>query len=41
MPIVVLIGTLYALTMLAKNSEITVMRAAGMSTADMLRILGG
>lgn len=40
MPIVVLIGTLYALTMLAKNSEITVMRAAGMSTADMLRILG-
>lgn len=41
MPIVVLIGTLYALTMLAKNSEITVMRAAGMSTADMLRVLGG
>jgi lipopolysaccharide export system permease protein len=41
MPIVVLIGTLYALTMLAKNSEITVMRAAGMSTTDMLRVLGG
>lgn len=41
MPIVVLIATLYALTALAKNSEITVMRAAGLSTAAMLRTLGG
>lgn len=41
MPIVVLIATLYALTALAKNSEITVMRAAGLSTTGMLRTLGG
>jgi len=40
MPIVVLISTLYALTQLAKSSEITVMRASGLSTAGMLRILG-
>lgn len=41
MPIVVLIATLYALTALAKNSEITVMRASGLSTALLLRILAG
>lgn len=32
LPIAALIGTLYALTQLARNSEITVMRAAGLST---------
>lgn len=41
MPVVVLIAALYALTALAKNSEITVMRAAGLSTAGMLRTLAG
>lgn len=41
LPIVVLIASLYALTNLAKNSEITVMRASGLSTAAMLRILLG
>lgn len=40
-PITVLIGTLYALTTLARHSEITVMRASGMSTLKMLRTLGG
>lgn len=40
-PITVLIGTLYALTTLARHSEITVMRASGMSTARMLRTLCG
>lgn len=40
MPIVVLIGTLYALTSLARHSEITVMRASGMSTLDLLTTLG-
>lgn len=40
-PITVLIGTLYALTTLARHSEITVMRASGMSTARMLRTLAG
>jgi lipopolysaccharide export system permease protein len=37
-PIAVLIGTLYALTMLARHSEITVLRASGLSTG---MILGG
>lgn len=37
-PIAVLIGTLYALTLLARHSEITVLRASGLSTAA---ILGG
>lgn len=32
MPIAVLIGTLYALTQFARNSELTVLRAAGVST---------
>lgn len=39
MPVVVLIGTLYALTTLARQSEITVMRTAGLSTLGMLRML--
>ena len=38
MPIAVLIGTLYALSALARHSEITVLRASGMST---LRLLTG
>lgn len=37
MPIAVLIGTLYALTLFARNSELTVLRAAGVST---MRLLG-
>jgi lipopolysaccharide export system permease protein len=36
MPISVLIGGLYALTQLARHSELTVMRAAGVSTMRML-----
>lgn len=39
MPIAVLIGTLYALTNLARHSEITVMRASGLSTARLLGVL--
>jgi lipopolysaccharide export system permease protein len=39
-PVAVLIGSLYALTSLARHSEITVMRAAGLSTLNMLRVLG-
>lgn len=35
-PIGVLIGSLYALTLLARHSEITVLRAAGLSTRDLL-----
>lgn len=35
-PIGVLIGTLYALTALARHSEITVLRAAGLSTGGLL-----
>lgn len=35
-PIGVLIGTLYALTVLARHSEITVLRTAGLSTGDFL-----
>jgi lipopolysaccharide export system permease protein len=35
-PVAVLIGTLYALTQLARHSEITVLRASGLSTASML-----
>lgn len=35
-PIAVLIGTLYALTLLARHSEITVLRASGLSTARIL-----
>lgn len=35
-PISVLIGSLYALTLLARHSEITVLRASGLSTAGLL-----
>jgi len=38
-PIAVLIGTLYALTILARHSEITVLRASGLSTAGILATL--
>jgi len=38
-PIVVLIGTLYALTLLARHSEITVLRASGLATGTLLRSL--
>ncbi|HJV28807.1 MAG TPA: LPS export ABC transporter permease LptG [Aromatoleum sp.] len=41
LPVAVLIGTLYALTTLARHSEITVMRVSGMSTVRMLRVLMG
>ena len=41
LPVAVLIGTLYALTTLARHSEITVMRASGLSTPRMLRMLAG
>lgn len=40
MPIAVLIGTLYALTTLARHSEITVMRASGLLTGHLMRLLG-
>jgi lipopolysaccharide export system permease protein len=40
LPIAVLIGTLYALTLLARHSEITVLRTSGLSTGDMLLTLG-
>lgn len=39
-PIAVLIGTLYALTLLARHSEITVLRASGLSTQELLMTLG-
>jgi lipopolysaccharide export system permease protein len=39
LPIAVLIGTLYALTLLARHSEITVLRASGLSTGEMLLAL--
>lgn len=35
-PVAVLIGTLYAMTQLARHSEITVLRASGLSTGRML-----
>ncbi len=41
LPIAVLIGSLYALTTLARHSEITVMRASGMSTLRILAALFG
>jgi lipopolysaccharide export system permease protein len=40
LPVAVLIGTLYALATLARHSEITVMRAAGMSNLALMRTLG-
>jgi lipopolysaccharide export system permease protein len=39
MPIAVLIGTLYALTVLGRHSEITVLRASGLSTRQLLAAL--
>lgn len=39
-PIAVLIGSLYGLTQLARHSEITVLRASGLSTRSMLVSLG-
>ncbi len=39
MPVAVLIGTLYALSTLARHSEITVLRASGMSTGNLLSSL--
>lgn len=39
MPIAVLIGTLYALSMLTRHSEMTVLRASGMSTRLLLATL--
>jgi len=39
-PIAVLIGTMYALTTLARHSEITVLRASGLSTKSFLIMLG-
>ncbi len=38
-PIAVLIGALYALTLLARHSEITVLRASGLPTLDLLLAL--
>ncbi|MBS1161743.1 MAG: permease YjgP/YjgQ [Proteobacteria bacterium] len=38
-PIAALIGTLYALTTLARHSEITVLRASGLATRDLLMTL--
>jgi len=38
-PIAVLIGSLYALTLLARHSEITVLRASGLSTGGLLLTL--
>ena len=39
MPIAVLVGTLYALSTLARHSEITVLRASGLSTQKLLASL--
>lgn len=38
-PIAVLIGTVYAMTALARNSEITVLRTSGLSTAGFIKTL--
>ena len=38
-PIAALIGTLYALSTLARHSEITVLRASGLATRDLLMTL--
>src|SRR5574343_1714865 len=38
-PIATLIGTLYALSNLARHSEITVLRASGLATRDLLMTL--
>lgn len=39
LPIAVLIGTLYALTLLARHSEITVLRTSGLATGELLLTL--
>ncbi|WP_126446801.1 LPS export ABC transporter permease LptG [Sulfuricystis multivorans] len=39
LPIAVLIGTLYGLTLLAHHSEITVLRASGLATGELLLTL--
>jgi len=39
LPIAVLIGTLYALTLLARHAEITVLRASGLATGELLLTL--
>ena len=39
LPIAVLIGSLYALTLLARHSEITVLRASGLATGTLLLTL--
>ncbi len=39
LPVACLIGTLYALASLARHSEITVLRASGLSTGKLLRTL--
>lgn len=39
LPVAVLIGSLYALTLLARHSEITVLRASGLPTATLLKTL--
>ncbi len=41
MPIAALIGTIYALSKLAANSEFTIMRVSGMSTRRLMLSLGG
>jgi lipopolysaccharide export system permease protein len=38
-PIATLIGALYALSTLARHSEITVLRASGLATGDLLKTL--
>lgn len=38
-PVAVLIGTLYALSTLARHSEITVLRVSGLSTKSLLNVL--
>ena len=38
-PIAALIGTLYALSTLARHSELTVLRASGLATSDLLMTL--
>lgn len=39
LPVAVLIGTLYVLATFSRHSEITVMRASGLSTAALMRML--
>ena len=41
MPIAALIGTIYALSKLAANSEFTIMRVSGMSTRRLMNSLIG